>query len=231
MLHLAFPFVESDVNSFYPTLQSEFLLMPNYNFASFSCGWLIFLFFFTVSGLMLSNKDAIKEKMHTEITDLGPIAPTKSIIPDSLDDDPYGDHVANHLISLSEKAEADQHSSDGACPMNSHGHLVAANELNKRIDDHLETSGSKDVFAQEEVGMASTGRLQECGEDILEYLPVCASPYKKVFSEEIREKSYMDECSVGINVNSKKRNETAVELTKGNILIETGPFYSLLGVE
>ncbi|XP_040373477.1 uncharacterized protein LOC112196523 isoform X6 [Rosa chinensis] len=131
-------------------------------------------------GLMPSNKDAKGKKMHTQSTDIGPIAPTKSIIPDSLDDDQNGDHVSNHLISLSDKAEPDQHNSDGAFPMNSHGHLVssnehshhlaanehghllAANEYNKLIDDQQETRGSKDACPSKEVGMASTGRLQEC---------------------------------------------------------------------
>ncbi|XP_061995172.1 uncharacterized protein LOC133713061 isoform X3 [Rosa rugosa] len=188
-------------------------------------------------GLMPSNKDAKGKKMHTQSTDIDPIAPTKSIIPDSLDDDQNGDHVSNHLISLSDKAEPDQHNSDGAFPMNSHGHLVssnehghnlagnehghllAANEYNKLIDDQQETSGSNDAYPSEEVGMASTGRLQECGQYILESLPVCATPYRKVFSEEITEKFHIDECPVGITLSSKKMNETAVDPTKETLQV------------
>ncbi|XP_024192657.1 uncharacterized protein LOC112196523 isoform X3 [Rosa chinensis] len=186
-------------------------------------------------GLMPSNKDAKGKKMHTQSTDIGPIAPTKSIIPDSLDDDQNGDHVSNHLISLSDKAEPDQHNSDGAFPMNSHGHLVssnehshhlaanehghllAANEYNKLIDDQQETRGSKDACPSKEVGMASTGRLQECGQYILESLPVRATPYRKVFSEEITEKFHIDECPVGITLSSKNMNETAVDPTKDTV--------------
>ncbi|KAL6192894.1 hypothetical protein ACLB2K_033980 [Fragaria x ananassa] len=172
-------------------------------------------------GLMLSNEDAKEEKIHSQYTDLGPIAPTNSIIPDSLDDERYGDHVANHLIMLSDKGEADQHHSDGAFPMNDHGHLVSGNEHghlldankhDKLVDDQLETNGSKDAYLCEEVGRASTRRLQECSGYILESLPVCVSPHKKFFSENFTEKSYIDECQVG-TINSN-RTKTAADSTK-----------------
>lgn len=185
---------------------------------------------------MLSNEDAKEEKIHSQYTDLGPIAPTNSIIPDSLDDERYGDHVANHLIMLSDKGEADQHHSDGAFPMNDHGHLVSGNEHghlldankhDKSVDDQLETNGSKDAYLCEEVGRASTRRLQECSEYILESLPVCVSPHKKSFSENFTEKSFIDECQVG-TINSN-RTKTAADSTKGNFQIQIIPFYLLLG--
>ncbi|XP_050373318.1 uncharacterized protein LOC126790971 isoform X3 [Argentina anserina] len=178
-------------------------------------------------GLILAHEDATLEKIHSQCTDLGPIAPMKSIIPDSLDDDQYGDHVANHLISSCDKGEADQLNSDGAFPVNSHGGFVAANEhghlldakkYDKSVDDQLETKGSKDAHLCEEVGRPSTGRDSKYGECIVESL--CVSAHKKSFTEEIMEKSCIDECRVGTNINSKKMNDTAVDHSKAEDIVD-----------
>ncbi|XP_020416377.1 uncharacterized protein LOC18791472 isoform X3 [Prunus persica] len=166
-----------------------------------------------MSVILAVNNDRMEEKMYTQNNDFGSMVPTKSFVPDSLEDDQYGDHVVNHVISSSDKAEAGQDSSYPACLLNSHGLLVAVNEHNKSLDVHLETNGTKDIFPYKEVAMASTGGLQECDTNVFESLPVCMSPCKRVFSEEIRDKSAnKDECSLGVNIHSMKSNETAVDL-------------------
>ncbi|PQQ04543.1 uncharacterized protein Pyn_31565 [Prunus yedoensis var. nudiflora] len=132
------------------------------------------------------NNDRMEEKVYTQNSDFGSIVPTKSIVPDSLEDDQYGDHVVNHVISSSDKAEAGQDSSDPGCLLNSHGLLVA-----------------------------------ECDTNVSESLPVCMSPYKRVSSEEIRDKSAnKDECSLGVNIHSTKSNETAVDLPEARKIID-----------
>ncbi|PQP91673.1 uncharacterized protein Pyn_09746 [Prunus yedoensis var. nudiflora] len=173
-------------------------------------------------GVMLAvNNDRMEEKVYTQNSDFGSIVPTKSIVPDSLEDDQYGDHVVNHMISSSDKAEAGQDSSDPACLLNSHGLLVAVNGHNKSLDDHLETNGTKDIFPYNEVGMASTRGLKECDTNVSESLPVCMSPCKRVSSEEIRDKSAnKDECSLGVNIHSMKSNETAVDLPEARKIID-----------
>lgn len=170
--------------------------------------------------MLAVNNDQMEEKVYTQNNDFGSIVPTKSFVPDSLEDDQYGDHVVNRVITSSGKAEAGQDSSYPACLLNSHGLLVAVNEHNNSLDDHLETTGTEDIFPYKEVGMASTGGLQECDTNVSESLPVCMSPSKRVFSEEIRDKSVnKDECSLGVNIHSMKSNETAVDLPEGNSLI------------
>lgn len=156
--------------------------------------------------MLAANKDAEEEGMYTLNSDLGSIVPIRSIVPDSLEGDQYGDHVVNHMIFSSDKAEADEDSSDSACLLNSYGH-VSVNKHNKSLDDHLEINGSKYIFP-----------YKECDTHISESLPVCTSPHNRVVSEKIRDESAdKDGCSLGV-IQSKKSNETSVNLPEGNFL-------------
>lgn len=168
--------------------------------------------------MIAANKDAEEEGMYTLNSDPGSIVPIRSIVPDSLEGDQYGDRVVNHMISSSDKAEADEDSSDSACLLNSYGHVVSVNKHNKSLDDLLEINGSKYIFPYKDVYLDSTGRLEKCDTHISESLPVCTSPHNRVISEEIRDESAnRDGCSLGV-IQSKKSNETSVNLPEGNFL-------------
>ncbi|XP_068326514.1 uncharacterized protein [Pyrus communis] len=174
--------------------------------------WLIILFFILVGVMLSATKDAEEEGMYILNSDLGSIVPIRSIVPDSLEGDQYGDRVVNHMICSSDKAEADEDSSDDACLLNSYGQVVSVNKHKKSLDNHLEINGSKYIFPYKDVCMDSTGRLEECDTYISGSIPVCTSPHNRVVSEEIRDEfANRDGCSLGV-IQSKQSNETSVNL-------------------
>ncbi|XP_050129574.1 uncharacterized protein LOC126606259 isoform X1 [Malus sylvestris] len=167
----------------------------------------------STGAMLAATKDAEEEGMYTLNSDLGSIVPIRSIVPDSLEGDQYGDRVVNHNICSTDKAEADEDSSDDACLLNSYRQVVSVNKHNKSLDDHLEINGSKYI-------MDSTGRLEECDTYISGSLSVCTSPHNRVVSEEIRDEfANRDGCSLGV-IQSKQSKETSDNLPEAIDVIE-----------
>lgn len=139
---------------------------------------------------------------------------TKSVIPDSFDDNQYEDHVMNQLILPPNNAEADGLSiNKDACP--SHGREQSVNvDMKEPSVCHVETSGNKNIFHHDEGQLAFSKKPQD--ESVLD----CISASKELSSEE-NQNVYknLGQNQLGARIYSEERDlKSASDCNEGNVI-------------
>ncbi|KAL0003640.1 hypothetical protein SO802_011201 [Lithocarpus litseifolius] len=161
------------------------------------------------------------ERMHIQSTALGSgpgFEHTKSVVPDSYEDEQCGDLVTKQVILSSDIGEANQVTFDkDTCPSNTWdtwGQLIVQN---KPSGSHVETNGSKDILCYNEVHMTLNEKPQKGDGCVSESVLACTSHGNKILPENINSCATMDENLLGVEILSKENQlNTVPDCTEAN---------------
>lgn len=178
---------------------------------------------FKLADVTLTNNVYLEkdERMHIQSTALGSgpsFEHTKSVVPDSYEDEQYGDLVTKQVILSSDIVEADQVTFDkDTCPSNTWEQLIVKN---KPSGFHVETNGSKDILCYNEVHMTLNEKPQKGDGCVSESVLACTSHGNKILPENINSCATLDENLLGIEILSKENHlNTVPDCTEGNIIM------------
>ncbi|KAL5759341.1 hypothetical protein ACOSQ2_018179 [Xanthoceras sorbifolium] len=166
------------------------------------------------------TNEEMDEKTQNQNINLSKVVPSfedsKSVIPDSYEDDLCGDYTTKQVTLSSHMAGADQSSvkKDTNLP-NTGKELLVVDVRNDSSVCHVENGKSKRTLCHDDVHMTSDKKVQEDNVCISESTLSCMSSSKKVLSEKVEDVcANLDKNSAGIRVLLMEKDLKTLDCTE-----------------
>ncbi|KAK4842534.1 hypothetical protein QYF36_023324 [Acer negundo] len=172
---------------------------------------------FPAAMLIEKTNGEMDEQIRNQNTNLSTVVPSfehsKSVIPDSYEDDLCGDYATEQVTLSSNMVGTDQSSLEKDINLsNTRKELVALDVRNESSVYHVETDKSKHTLFHDEVHMTSDKNLQEDNVCISESTLSCRSSGKKVLSGKVNDVcANLDKNSVAIGVHLPEKGLKALD--------------------